>query len=85
MDFFQVKVIEGNNNGFIYYGVGIFLIDGFLINYGGVIFGYNELEVLLWWLVDLNINGYIWYRGGDFGGGDYFQIFIIVEVIVDIF
>lgn len=81
---FQLKATEGNNNGFIYHGAGTSLTDGSLTNYGGVIFGYNESEVLLWRPADSNTNGYIWYRGGDLGGGDYPQTSSTAEVTVDI-
>lgn len=40
--------------------------------------------MLLWRPADSNTNGYIWYRGGDLGGGDYPQTSTIAEVTVDI-
>ncbi|XP_062590558.1 uncharacterized protein LOC134252138, partial [Saccostrea cucullata] len=80
----KVKADDGANAGFVFHGSGTSLTDGSLTNYGGVIYAYDESEVLLWRPSDDNTNGYILYMGGDLGGGAYPQMSTQGDVTVSI-
>lgn len=64
-----MKVLSGNNIGFIFYVGGSVMIDKLFDVYGVIIYVYMEMEVFLWRLDIVVINGYLIYVGGIWGVG----------------
>jgi len=68
----QIQATEGNNNGFIFEGIGSAQVDDDspTVNYGGVVFAYDSQLVQLWApnVHNGNSNGRIIWVGDGWGG-----------------
>lgn len=77
-----MKVLESNNEGFIFYAGGSAMIDTSLDPFGALIYAYTESEVFLWRPDSSVSHGYLVYLGGQWGGANQGQQSTFVEVTV---
>nr|XP_022310970.1 uncharacterized protein LOC111116274 [Crassostrea virginica] len=78
----QMKVLESNNEGFIFYAGGSAMIDTSSDPFGALIYAYTESEVFLWRPDSSVSHGYLVYLGGQWGGANQGQQSTFVEVTV---
>ncbi|XP_070570349.1 von Willebrand factor D and EGF domain-containing protein-like [Ptychodera flava] len=83
------RAVDGPNAGFLFHGVGSAQIDDDEnVDYGGVVYSYNEQTVRLWVPTVYNNNnnnnrGYVIYTGGSLWGTPHYQVSHSAEVKVD--
>ena len=82
--YFQAKVLDGTNAGFLFHSGGSAMLDNQLDPYGAILYGYTETEVYLWKPDTSNTNGFLVYVGGKWGGGQNNQQVTTAEVTVKV-
>ena len=82
--YFQAKVFDGTNAGFLFHSGGSEMLDIQFDPYGAILYGYTETEVYIWKPDKSNTNGFLVYVGGKWGGGQNNQQVTTAEVTVKV-